>query len=534
MRFPFTRLAGIARHPKDSCLFASGKVILFLMLILITSFLEGQNTDPKGKTAKRKIEVLHADEVIDVSERSTGRKITRLLGNVSILHNEVNMKCDSAHLYQGMNQIRAYRKIHIQQGDTLNLFSDYLFYDGTSEIAIVKGNVELIDKETHLFTDSAEYDVARRIARYNNKGRIINGENILTSIIGIYYVSQNLFNFKDSVKIVNPDYVMTADTMDYNTDSETAFFTGPTILEGDSIYIYCEKGWYDTKTDLSRLWKNAVIDNRKQIIHGDSLYYDKPGGYGEAFGNVNIADSTNNIIIRGNYAWYYRDPEQFMVTDRALFIQISRGDSLFLHADTISAITSYDTLSNAFRLMRAWYGCRIFSEELQAKCDSLSYSYQDSVIRLYANPVIWSKENQLTADSMAVFTRNSQTDRLELYNSAFVTSQIDDLRFNQVKGRMLTGYFENNELYKIDINGNGETIYFLVDGDEVLGVNRAKCSRIEIFVADGKISEIFEYQNPSGILDPPQQNLDGDLRLDGFEWLDRLRPKIMTDVFKKP
>ena len=153
--------------------------------------------------------------------------------------------------------------------------------------------------------------------------------------------------------------------------------------------------------------------------------------------------------------------------------------------------------------MRAYYGCRIFSEDLQAKCDSLSYSFQDSVIRLYKAPVIWSEENQLTSDSMAIFTKNQKTDRLELYNSAFVASQVDTIRFNQIKGRSLTGYFKNNELYKIDIKGNGESIYYLLDGDDIAGINQSKCANIEVFVEKGKITEIYEFQSPEGFIDPP-------------------------------
>ena len=130
---------------------------------------------------------------------------------------------------------------------------------------------------------------------------------------------------------------MTADTMDYNTKTETAFFTGPSEMKGDSIYIYCEKGWYDTKNEVTRIWKNAVIDNKQQIIHGDSLFYDRRTGYGQSFGNVSIADTNKQVMVKGNYAWYYKQPEKFMVTDSAVFIQVSGSDSLFLHADTISA-----------------------------------------------------------------------------------------------------------------------------------------------------------------------------------------------------
>lgn len=485
------------------------------------------------RAGKKRIEVLHSDEGVDDIEASTGKRLTRLMGDVKLKHNDIFMSCDSAHFYTGYNQIKAYSRISIDQGDTLHLKGDSLFYDGMLENASVDGNVEMIDRETHLFTKSVNYDVAKKIARYNDHGRIINGKNTLTSIIGIYYVSDNLFHFKDSVKIVNPDYVMTGDTMDYNTNSEVAYFTGPSEMNGDSLYLYCEKGWYDTKNDISRIWKNAVINNRQQVIKGDSLYYDGIKGYGESYRNTSITDTTNNIIVKGDYAWYYKNPEKFLVTKKAQFIQVSKKDSLFLHSDTISAVTVADSALKSYRLLRAFHGCRIYSRDLQAKCDSLAYSFRDSVIRLYRAPVIWSKENQLVSDSISVFTKNRQTDRMELYNSAFVTSQVDRLRFNQVKGRSLTGYFRNNELYKIDIKGNGETIYYLLDADKIVGVNQAKCSRIEIFVDKGKITGINEYQNPEGTIEPPAKILPESAKLEGFMWLDLIRPKDKTDIFRK-
>lgn len=512
--------------------FSSVRHILYVFALLLFTYpLHAQVPSPKA-AGKKEIRLLNADIDRIITDVQTGTDVHHLLGNVRLqdMQNNIFMSCDSAHFFQDKNQVNAYKKIHIEQGDTLDLFGDYLFYDGKTEIAIVTGNVELIDKETHLYSDSINYDVKNKIARYNHNGRITNAENTLTSIIGVYYVSDNLFHFKDSVKIVNPDYIMTADTMDYNTKTETAFFTGPSELNGDSLYLYCEKGWYDTKNKETRIWKNAVIDNKLQIIHGDSLYFDDKTGYGESFGNVVIQDTTNSILVKGNYAWYFKQPERFMITDRAMFIQVSKNDSLFLHADSISAVTLTDTSAKAYRLMRAYYGCRIFSESIQAKCDSLSYSFQDSVIRLYKSPVIWSEENQLTSDSMAIFTKNSNADRLELYNSAFIASQIDTLRFNQIKGRSLTGYFMNNELYKIDIRGNGESVFYLLDGEDVSGVNKSKCANIEAFVNDGKISEIFEYQNPEGTIDPPLPIVP--VRLTDFNWYNIMRPRNKEDIFK--
>jgi lipopolysaccharide export system protein LptA len=509
--------------------------LLVLLILLFFSFpLYCQQTGNQKK-GKRKIHLIYSE--LCVVDDKMGSDLSRLLGKVTLQDPENNMMmmCDSAYLYENSNQVKAFSRVHIQQGDTLNLYGDYLFYDGVEKNATVSGNVELIDKETHLFTRTVNYDVTNQIAKYPGRGKIINAKNTLTSLTGTYYVTNKLFHFKDSVKIVNPDYVMTADTMDYNTESETAFFTGPTELKGDSIYIYCKKGWYDTKKDISRIWIDALIDNKQQIIKGDSLFYDKTTGFGQAFRNVSISDTTNDVMVTGDIAWYHKEPERFMVTGMATFIQISKGDSLFLHADSINAvtITPPDTTIKPFRLMRAYYGCRIFSKDLQAKCDSLSYSFLDSVIRLYYKPVLWSEENQLTSDSVSIFTKNRQAERMELYNTAFVVSKVDTVRFNQIKGRNLTGYFKDNKLYKILIEGNGESVYHLIDKEKLTGVTHNKSSSIEIYVDKGKITDIIEHQNPDGKLDPPLLNPPDKMILPGFNWFDAIRPKKKADIYQK-
>lgn len=518
---------------KDRLKSVSVRHLLYIVIFLcITPTLWSQEKEIR-KEGKKKIQLIYADDDFIIKDPQTGKDFHRFLGKVNLKHNDVIMWCDSAHYYPDKNQVQAFSKIHIEQGDTLDLYGDYLFYDGKMEQALVKNNVELIDNETHLYTSIIDYDVKNRIARYSTGGRITNADNTLTSIIGVYFVRQSLFHFKDSVKIVNPEYVMTGDTMDYNTETETSFFTGPTEVKGDSIYLYCEKGWYDTKNKVTSIWKKALINNRKQIIRGDSLFFNDSIGYGQGFRNVIIEDTINHLAVTGNYAWYNKLNENFFVTDRAVFIQISNMDSLFLHADTIKAETVADSTLEGHKLMRAYHGCRVFSKDLQAKCDSLSYSFRDSVIRLYTRPVIWSEENQLTSDSMAVFTKNRQTERLELYNSAFIVSQVDTLRFNQIKGRMLTGLFKNNELYKIDIKGNGESLYYLLDGNDIAGVDQSKSGTIEALIDKGKITEIIIAGTPEGFIDPPDFIRPKGVRLDGYSWLDHQRPKQKSDIFKK-
>jgi hypothetical protein len=105
------------------------------------------------------------------------------------------------------------------------------------------------------------------------------------------------------------------------------------------------------------------------------------------------------------------------------------------------------------------------------------------------------------------------------------------MRFDQVKGRSLTGYFKNNELYRIMIKGNGQILFYLLDGEAVAGVEQSKCADIEMLFEKGKISEIFEYENPEGYIDPPLPVTP--VRLDGYNWFDHLRPKKKDDIFIK-
>ena len=491
----------------------------------------GKEAAAQEKTVRRKVEILHSDEM--EYDRQADRSRNRLHGSVRLKHNDLFMNCDSAWYYDETEQVYAFSNIHIWQGDTIHIWGQKLVYDGVTGKAVMTDSVELADKDMRLFTRQIDYDVNTQVAVYDDGGRVLNGDNTLTSIVGIYYSDRKMLYFSDSVKIVNPDYVMRADTMRYDTHNEIAWFAGPTEAVGDSIYLYCEKGWSDTRNDISQLMKNAVLDNREQRITGDTLWYNNKIGEGEGFGNVTIEDTTDNIITGGSYAWYFKRPEKFLLTGSPWFTLFSDDDTTTLRADTLRAIPQADTAGVNHRLLKAYYGCTIFSREMQGRCDSLSYSFIDSVIRLYDDPIVWSRENQLTADSIALYTRDSKADHMELYNNSFVVSSVDTMRFDQISGKNLSGYFVDNKLQRITVSGNGEAIYYVVDGNELVGVNRARSASIEIFIEDGKIKEIYQKQSPDGTLEPPLKTPDNERRLDGFRWHPELRP-VRINEQKEP
>lgn len=452
----------------------------------------------------------------------------RLIGNVVFKHAGATMYCDSAYYFSDSNSLDAYNNVYIVQGDTLHLWGKYLFYNGNTRLAKISDKVKLVDKETVLKAPYLLYQLSDGIGYYNAGGVITNADNKLESREGYYYSRGKYYYFEDSVVITNPDYVIYSDTLKYFTTNRTAWFYGPTEIIGDSNYIYCERGWYNTQKNTSKLFQDAYYKHGEQYIYGDSLFYNRNTGYGRALNNVNLVDSSRNATLFGMYGEYFEKSDKAMVTDSAMLIQVQDIDTLFLHADTIRGFQNPDSS----RIIKAYYHVRFFRNNIQGKCDSLTYLASDSVMILNGLPVMWSEENQITSEWMEIYMANKKISHVEIINSSFIVAQKDTSMFDQIKGKNMTGYFKDNELHTIRVKGNGQTVYYPKDGNDIMGVNTAESTDIAIYLTDGKIDRINYITKPDATMHPLDKAPQELLKLKGFQWLEHIRPKSKEDIFR--
>jgi len=493
--------------------------IFFITLILLSTAVFAQK--------KTRVILKQADDLrID---KKHGPNVQRLLGNVILMHDSTWFYCDSAYLNNKANTFDAYGHVHINVNDTLDIYGDSLNYDGATRIGEMHENVKLIDKRATLTTDHLKFNRKTGVAYYNTGGTIVSKDNTLTSRIGHYYTRKEEFHFKDNVVLVNPDYVMNSDTLVYHTVTEIAYFHGPTTIVGEEDNIYTEKGWYNTDLDRARLTKNPIIIHGEQIMEGDSIYYDGAIDYGEAYSNVVLTDTLQDVVVLGHYAQYDREKHYAYVTDSTVAIMIDRTDSLYLHADTLKIIT--DSTDQAEK-MHAYYKVKFYRDDMQGMCDSLTYTIADSTLTLYKDPVLWSDENQLTSDSIKIIYANKEIDSLVLYNNCFIASRDDSATFNQIKGKNMVGYFSNNDLYKIAVSGNSQTIYFVREDDGALiGINKVVSSKMRIFIKDNQIKTITYIDMPKATLFPEDQVPPAERQLKGFKWIEGRRPASKHDIF---
>lgn len=440
------------------------------------------------------------------------------------------MWCDSAYNYNGTNRVDAFGRVHIKQDDTLDLYADKVFYDGDISFARAWGNVQLINKSTTIFTDTLDYDLAANISYYDDNGKIVDSTTTITSIIGKYFINDDLLYLFRDVVAVNKEFTMNSDTVSYNTKTKRIYITGPTTIRDSANTLYAENGWYDSNTGEAELLKNPVISNETQNITAKYIRYSKVNKSGKAIGSVRITDSENSSVITGNLAEYNDLHETAMITDSAVYMNYDEKDTLFLHADTLRTIP--DTIPDE-KIIFGYHKVRFFRTDIQGICDSMVYFTRDSIIQLHKFPVLWHEIHQLSADLIEMKQFHNAPDELHLSRNSFIISKQDSNLYDQIKGKEMIGYIVNNELDHIDVNGNGQTLYYAREKEDIVGLNRCESSKISIRFRDGKIFGISFLNAPEGELKPLTDLTEEDKILKGFDWKINLRPISKDDIFDR-
>lgn len=497
---------------------------LFILSLLLSFGAQAQ------KSGVKQIRIKQANS-LKFSENQ-GRK-NRLIGDVIFEHDGILMYCDSAWFFEDDNRIKAFQNIKINQGDTLFLWGDFLDYSGNTKIAEITGDtVRLKDPKMNLTTDRLFLDRKTNQAFYNTGGRIVNEENVLTSKKGYYQTSTKIFNFKDSVILNNPDYIIASDTLIYNTRNRYSYFHGPTTITGDSSSIYCENGVYNTNLDIAQFEENALLYSKNKYLKGDSLYYEARNDLGEVFDNILIHDTVDNYIVTGDYAWYSGKLDSAFVTKDPIYSIVQEDDTLHIHGDTLLSSIIKDSLGE-YRLVRVYHGVKFYKSDLQGRCDSLTYSTRDSTLRMFYSPILWNDSTQISGDTIFLTLKDNRLDSLKVYHNSFIVSIVDAEKYNQIKGKFILGKFAKNELRKVYVNGNGQTIYFPKDDkNEFIGMNKSISSYIIVRLNNGQVAGISFLKKPEVKLHALDKVSAADSKLDGFEPKFDERPLSKVDLLK--
>jgi lipopolysaccharide export system protein LptA len=484
------------------------------------------------------LELLPGAYKLSFNEKTGAQKLTG--GGVNFTYQGNVMYCDSAYFYDKTNEVKAYGKVHINSNDTLNLFCDSMYYSGKTKKAKLWGNVRMRDREYKLLTDTLEYDAKLKQAVYRNGGRIesILNKEILTSKVGYFYPNtKNLF-FSGKVNYRNDSLTMKTDTLRYKYLVKKVYFFGPTDIKSKTYSIHCEKGWFQTETEEGVLQKNANIIKGSKFISGDSLYVNAQKGISQGKGNIFYSDTVSKISFNGEKA-YFSDLKKFgFLTGKAIAQYQLKKDTLFIHADTLF---SYQDSLNELEKVLGHHDVRIFSRDFQGKCDSISFHQKNGKLEMFDKPMVWSKNAELKGQFMEVFLKDTIIERVEITDKSSAVMQLDSGKlYNQVAGKKMIAYFIENELKKLDVKGNAQTVYFpeeTKENDSMIeiqrkGMTRLYASDLKIILDSGEVESVTYVGQPDGVMYPMDQINKDEQFIQYFSWNLKYRPLNVADLLK--
>lgn len=534
---------------------------LFLAVVCCTALM-AQQTAPASAlgagsdSAKKRINILHADKISFLNQDSLNQ-FQILSGNVSVQQDKTLFYCDSASLNTVQNVLESFGHVHINDADSLHVYSDYLKYLAKEKKATLTGNVKLTDGKGTLTTKQLDYDLMTKISTYKTGGKVVNGKSVLTSEEGTYYEETRDVYFKKNVLLNDPEYNIKTDTLLYNTYSSIATFIAQTKITSDSgrRNITTTDGYYDTKNKKAYFGKRPQIQDRSTFLIADEVANDDSTGFGEARGSVIYRDTAQNVTIIANHLNSNRKNSSFLATEKPVMILKQDADSIFVAADTLysaklsnlrkyrnvpsivdsEALAPRDSTSNsdsADRFFEAYYHVKIYSDSLQAVGDSLFYSLEDSAFRLFKQPVVWTRNSQVTGDTIYLYTQKKKPSRLYVFENAMSLDKVGSIYYNQVKGRTINGFFKDGNIDWLRAKGNSESIYYAQDeGGKFIGVNRATADIIDMYFLEKKPERVVFRSSLVGTTYPMRQVVHEEMRLRGFKWQEALRPKTKYDLF---
>lgn len=462
-----------------------------------------------------------------------------LYQNVKAMHDGMTLFTDSASFDTRNNIFVAHRNVKILITDTTTLYGETAIYDGTTRIADVWGDtVTLIDGRTVLKSDLLSYDRNTSTASYFHWGHTVQGSAEMDSQKGYYHSDTRDLYLFDDVVLRDSSSLLETDTLLYNTQTCLAIFISPTYIYSDSSTVYSEDGTYNTDTREACSYKATRLTNCEKRLTADTLFFNGNTEYGEAFGNVVIVDTLNNVVCAGRVGITNQEEHYSFVTDSALIIYIDKGDSLFMHGDTIYA---YNNDDRQFEAAKAFRNVRVYRSDAQAMCDSLYYSAVDSMLTMYYKPVVWYEEYQCSADTIRCLFDSAGVRLIEMRDNVMAIEKVDSLKFNQVKGRNADVYCRKSEPLYADILGSARMVYYVVDEGpdsvgkiekQLIGVNAGIGSDMRIYFKERKPRRFATYGSPDMKMYPVDQLPNDERRLPGFAWLVELRPMSPSDVFR--
>jgi lipopolysaccharide export system protein LptA len=213
-----------------------------------------------------------------------------------------------------------------------------------------------------------------------------------------------------------------------------------------------------------------------------------------------------------------------------MMVEYSQTDTTYIHGDTLYSYAQ----GEEEKMTLVYHNVRLYHNDFQGVCDSLSFFSGDSVLHLMQMPIIWNNNQQITGDTIHLYPKDGSIERMHVIDNAIMIQEEDTIHYNQVSGKEILVHITDQELNRVDISGNVESIFYPTDQGDLIGLNTIKSSYMTIYFKDGDLERFNVFPSPTAVMYPLSQVTNNMLYLPNYTWQIDICPTSKDDIFRKP
>jgi len=490
--------------------------------------------------------------------------VRSLKGNVRLRHNRTLLYCDSALMFDGGRQARAYGRVRIvEPGENLQVRCRYLEYDAEAGIARLFQDVVLSDDELRLYAPELSYNTSKREVTYNQGARMEDGKARLNSRLGRYAVESGEMIFNRDVVLEDDSLSLSADSLRYNRKSGRMYFIAPTRIESRGTEMETSGGWYELRARIGHFYPMCEVrhDNR-YFLWSDSLFVGQNQASGTAAGRVQWIDTVQKFEIRAGWLQFDRSKNFYKAWGKPILRSFSAEkddtspaqtslqgrqtrDTFNLTSDTITAqrvlpsgsAPNTDSKSEPQQdstwLFKAWGMVAGQSKDAVMSCDSLVYHQTDSLAVLTGAPLIWPSTFQLSGQIIQVKFRGNNSGTLMLPRGGVLADRLNDSLFHQITAAQILLAFDSASIQYLHAVDRAMALYHVTGEDSgYIGLNKISSDTLNMFFDKQRPKRMVFLGKPEGILWPPAEVPAGEDTVAGFQWQGERKEQALEQILQ--
>ena len=444
-------------------------------------------------------------------------------------------------------------------------------YDGFSKRTWFKGNVVVSNPKYTIEAKQLGYHLETKVVEILDSALVTTEETLIYSARGTYNTQTTQASFTARTTVDMEDQVLVADRLEYNEKNLAGKAWGNVSIQDrkNNSVLYCNQADYDKRSGWGKAVGDVQIDQDggRSILWCKEVQFNKLTGYVKAKGEVEWMDTVEKTTLLADRVEYNDFTKFTLATGHPKLLAVAEADTTFLRADTLMSIRVSDINNLKWKplwegkkivdkqynllvtdssyikkdieydpkLIVAQHQVKIFSDSMQAVCDSLCYSQTDSCFRLYVNPILWSQDRQATGDSIRIRMVENRPKQISLLGHAFMLSASGFANlYDQVSGVNIDAWLDSNRVREAYVNKNAQCIYH-IHGDDggFVGTNRAESAEMRLYFSKRAIRRIAFINDPKGKVFTLDELSKNQQQLDGFKQYPERRPPNRDAIMKQ-